>query len=127
MPTTDPDKAYVKKQKINDMLNELYKSLVADKPDDPFDFALKYFESKVTKKEMIVPKIINEEEKPVPGAAVNPNLLLAKLIEKQKQSNDKPQPDKEAIVNLNVSAAAKSTTSSRVLSQYSIMVFIKFC
>lgn len=126
MPTTDPDKVYVKKHKINDMLNELYKSLVAEKPDDPIDFAFKHFESKVPKKEAIVPRII-VEAKPEPGAAVNPNILLAKLMEKQKQqSSDEPQPDREVTDNLNVSAAAKSTASSRVLSQYSIMVFIKF-
>lgn len=120
MPTTDPDKVYVKKHKINDMLNALYKSLVAEKPDDPIDFAFRHFESKVLKmKEVTVPKII-EEAKPEPGAAVNPNILLAKLMEKQKQQSN------EATDNLNVSAAAKSTASSRVLSQYSIMVFTIF-
>lgn len=118
MPTTDPDKLYVKKHKINDMLNELYKNLVADKPDDPIDFAFKHFEAKRPKKEELAPKNI-EAETPEPGAPVNPNLLLAKLMEKQQQ------PNKETTDNLNASAAAKSTASSRVLSQYSIMVLIK--
>jgi hypothetical protein len=127
MPTTDPDKAYVKKHKINDMLNELFKSLVADKPENPVDFAFKYFESKVPKKEDFVQaevKQVGDMRRPEPGAPVNSNTLLAKLLEKQQTRNNEMMPEVEVGVvdNLNVSVAAKSAVSSRVLSQYSIMV-----
>lgn len=46
MPS-DVDKAYIKKYKINDMLNELFSQIVESKPDNPTDFAKKHFESKL--------------------------------------------------------------------------------
>lgn len=48
MPS-DVDKVYVKKHKINDMLNELYTELTSQKPDDPVLFAMKHFEKKLPK------------------------------------------------------------------------------
>lgn len=49
MPS-DTDKAYVKKHKINDMLNELFNELTSNKPDDPVAFAFRFFESKIPAK-----------------------------------------------------------------------------
>lgn len=47
MPSDNSDKAYIKKHKINDLLNDLFTSLASSKPEDPLDFCYKYFESKV--------------------------------------------------------------------------------
>ena len=43
----DADKAYLKKNKINDLLNDLYTALTQNKPDNPLEFAIKHFESKL--------------------------------------------------------------------------------
>ena len=43
----DSDKAYLKKNKINDLLNDLYSALTQNKPDNPLEFAIKHFESKL--------------------------------------------------------------------------------
>lgn len=50
MPTTDPDKIYVKKFKINDLLNDLYGELTKNKPDNPVEYAHKYFEAELPPK-----------------------------------------------------------------------------
>ncbi len=69
MPTTsDPEKAYVKKYKINDILNELFLSLKEKKPDDPINFAYNHFKSKMP------PEAVNTNE---------PN-LLTRLFNKQQ-------------------------------------------
>jgi hypothetical protein len=47
MPTDNPEKAYVKKHKINDLLNDLYLSLTKNKPDDPLEYCYSYFEGKL--------------------------------------------------------------------------------
>jgi hypothetical protein len=47
MPTDDPDKLYVKKHKINGLLNDLYTTLTQNKPDDPIEFCIKHFEAKL--------------------------------------------------------------------------------
>ncbi len=47
MPTDDPDKLYVKKHKINGLLNDLYTTLTQNKPEDPIEFCVKHFESKL--------------------------------------------------------------------------------
>jgi hypothetical protein len=41
------DKAYVKKHKINDLLNDLFISLTKDKPESPIEFCIKFFEDKL--------------------------------------------------------------------------------
>ena len=40
------DKVYLKKHKINEMLNDLYLALTKEKPDDPVDFAIMHFQAK---------------------------------------------------------------------------------
>lgn len=47
MPTDNVDKAYVKKHKINDMLNELFSELTTKKPENPVEFAIRHLESKL--------------------------------------------------------------------------------
>ena len=49
MPSSsaDGDKAYVKKHKINDLLNELYLELTKQKPENPLEFAIQHLESKL--------------------------------------------------------------------------------
>lgn len=69
MPSTDPNKAYIKKHKINDILNELFKKYTEIKPDDPIEFGHKYFQDKLS------PKVEVGEEKS--------NDLMAKLMQKQ--------------------------------------------
>lgn len=61
MPS-DVDKVYVKKHKINDMLNELYTELTSQKPDDPVLFAMKHFEKKL-------PKTVDRPQSGLLGAA----------------------------------------------------------
>lgn len=51
MPS-DVDKTYVKKHRINDMLNELYTELTSQKPDNPVLFAFKHFEKKLPKDQL---------------------------------------------------------------------------
>lgn len=46
MPT-DVDKAYIKKNKINDLLNELFTALTQNKPDNPLEFSIKHLQSKL--------------------------------------------------------------------------------
>lgn len=50
MAPPDIDKAYVKKHKINDMLNELFSELNSNKPENPVEFAMKHFEAKLPPK-----------------------------------------------------------------------------
>ncbi|RMZ96673.1 hypothetical protein BpHYR1_042662, partial [Brachionus plicatilis] len=50
MPT-DPDRAYAKKHKINDLLNDLYLELTKNKPENPLEFAIKHLEAKLPPKE----------------------------------------------------------------------------
>lgn len=49
MPS-DVDKAYIKKYKINDMLNELFNQLTSEKPENPVEFAIKHLERKLPPK-----------------------------------------------------------------------------
>jgi hypothetical protein len=44
------DKLYVKKHKVNDILNDLYLSITKSKPDDPIQFAYNYFGTKCDEK-----------------------------------------------------------------------------
>lgn len=55
------EKAYVKKHKLNDMLNDLYISIVKQKPDDPLEFAIRHLESKLPpeKQKKVVVLFIN--------------------------------------------------------------------
>ena len=46
----DEEKAYVKKHKLNAMLNELYTAIVASKPEDPVEFSMRHFEAKMPEK-----------------------------------------------------------------------------
>jgi hypothetical protein len=48
MPETE--KSYVKKYKINDMLNDLFTALSQNKPENPLEFAIKHLESKLQSK-----------------------------------------------------------------------------
>ena len=48
MPETD--KTYVKKYKINDMLNDLFTAISQNKPENPLEFAIKHLESKLPTK-----------------------------------------------------------------------------
>ena len=41
------DKAYVKKHKINDLLNDLFVSITKEKPENPIEFCHKFFEDKL--------------------------------------------------------------------------------
>jgi hypothetical protein len=43
----DADKVYLKKNKINDLLNDLYTAIAQNKPDNPLEFCIKHFESKL--------------------------------------------------------------------------------
>jgi hypothetical protein len=47
MPSDDPDKIYIKKFKINSLLNDLFTILTQNKPDDPIEYCLQHFESKL--------------------------------------------------------------------------------
>jgi hypothetical protein len=48
------DKNYVKKYKINELLNDLYLTLTREKPDDPVSYAITHFEAKLpTKNEKV--------------------------------------------------------------------------
>jgi hypothetical protein len=49
MPTENEitEKAYVKKHKLNQTLNELFLALTQNKPENPIEFAKKHFESKL--------------------------------------------------------------------------------
>ncbi len=97
MPTpSDPDKAYIKKHKLNDLLNELFLSLKQNKPDDPINFAYNHFKSKL----------------PNPSPAANDPNLLTKLFSKQHDALNTSQTNKT-----NVSKAS----SLRALSTYQIV------
>lgn len=47
MPAPEYDKAYVKKHKINDLLNDLFTSITQAKPENPIEYAFKYFQEKM--------------------------------------------------------------------------------
>lgn len=49
MPTDETvDKAYVKKHKLNQTLNELFLALNQNKPENPIEFAKEFFQAKLT-------------------------------------------------------------------------------
>lgn len=41
------DKAYVKKHKINDLLNDLFTSLTKERPESPLEFCIKLLEDRL--------------------------------------------------------------------------------
>jgi hypothetical protein len=41
------DKLYIKKHKINDLLNELFISITKEKPENPLEFGMQFFEAKL--------------------------------------------------------------------------------
>ena len=43
----DVDKAYIKKNKINDLLNDLFSVLTQNKPENPIEFSIKHLQSKL--------------------------------------------------------------------------------
>ena len=49
MPTENEstEKAYVKKHKLNQTLNELFLALTQNKPENPIEFAINHFQSKL--------------------------------------------------------------------------------
>lgn len=116
MPTTDPDKAYVKKHKLNDMLNELFISLKDTKPEDPIRFAYDHFKAKLPHEEPAKPKELK----------VDTTNLLSKLFDKQKDLKETGLPSSVEALNTsvanrtNISKATRN--SSRVLSNYQIIV-----
>lgn len=112
MPTSDPNKAYVKKHKINELLNDLFKSLTEQKPDDPIDYSFKYFEAKQPK------PVIKEPTKEKQKTESN---LLTQLFDKRNQISDKTG-EEGVNNNLNVSHKTKAShNSSAMLSNYKIL------
>ena len=82
MTQTGIDKAYVKKHKLNEMLNELFKLLTENKPDNPLEFAFKHFESKLPK-----PKIELDINSSNPSENFFKNLLSNKNSDALNNSN----------------------------------------
>ena len=62
----DIDKAYVKKNKINDMLNELFLAIAQQKPANPLEFALKHFEAKLPERSKEAPTAAHQPSIPSP-------------------------------------------------------------
>jgi hypothetical protein len=84
MEKTSADRAYIKKHKINDLLNELYTSLLKEKPDNPSEFIVNKLESNVSQKNSIdnIKKAFGSLDK-------NPitNLLAAKREQASNQND----------------------------------------
>ena len=85
MPETD--KTYVKKYKINDMLNDLFTAISQNKPENPLEFAIKHLESKLPTKsdsnEEKLKKSSNSESKSRPveeGPNLSPFIRLGILV-----------------------------------------------
>lgn len=74
MPTDEvaTDKAYVKKHKLNHTLNELFLAITQNKPDNPFEFAKSYFESKLPKEK----NSLNVSNRSVSAALSNLNTIV---------------------------------------------------
>jgi hypothetical protein len=47
----DLDKLYVKKHKLNDLLNDLYLAITKEKPENPVIFAIEHLKSKLPQEE----------------------------------------------------------------------------
>jgi hypothetical protein len=117
MPT-DVDKAYVKKHKLNDLLNELYKAITDTKPDDPIEFAIKHLESKLPtdsrqhKSEDLTFKITSIGVKQTDGEENN---FLNRFFNRKQLTED--------LNRSNVSGNTKSDTgTASKLAQLSIFV-----
>ena len=76
MPSENQEKNYVKKFKINDLLNDLYLSLTQNKPDDPIEYCIKHFESKLPL-ERRTSVAVNKTEQPAQDLGRN---LFSKLL-----------------------------------------------
>ena len=94
MPETE--KSYVKKYKINDMLNDLFTALSQNKPENPLEFAIKHLESKLPSKsdsnEETAKKSRTLESAPLPPPLPDPSQtalddgtdLLMKMMGRKK-------------------------------------------
>ena len=75
MPTDVADKSYIKKHKLNDLLNELYLALTQNKPDSPVEFAIKHFQAKLP------PPPPKPPQSPPPAPVIDATALLSKFFD----------------------------------------------
>ena len=80
MPTDEAsaaiDKAYIKKHKINQTLNELFLAITQDKPDNPIEFAFKHFETKLPAPHPLPPPPLAEPEPALDSMAPKESSIL---------------------------------------------------
>ena len=112
------DKAYIKKHKINDMLNELFTEFNSNKPENPIEFAIKHFEAKLPPKaaasssrpsSVLASKILPLDQQqqqqqtsidnkiissPPLGLLANNDNLLAKLMSRANQGSTRDDSSK---------------------------------
>lgn len=96
----DLDKLYVKKHKLNDLLNDLYLTLTKEKPENPIVFAIEHLKSKLPQEEseklehkspihLLAPQV-NKSSQNLSLNSDNPNTsgvnLLAKLMDRNQKS-----------------------------------------
>lgn len=88
MEKTPADRAYIKKHKINDLLNDLYISLLKEKPDNPTEFIVNKLDLSKSRKNSVdnIKKNVSQVFGSLDKNAIS-NLLAAKK-EPDLNSND---------------------------------------
>ena len=109
MPTEE-EKAYVKKYKINTLLNELYTVLTQNKPDDPIQFTVNHFEAKLTPKSRKLDDVKISEPK---INEMNNSFQLGNLSLNESQAN----------VSMGRAALNRSISGGMALSTMNVLVF----
>lgn len=113
MPSSDPNKAYIKKHKINDILNDLFKQFTEFKPENPIEFACRYFQDKLPPKVEVTEEESTDKSPPkIEVTEGRSNDLMAQLMAKQGMASLGNSDDKKT----------EAQKSSFALSNFQIMV-----